>query len=170
MRKFLYLRAFFCSDLPPSQGGRYAGFGNTVDPPPRSYSTNDFYDASMNGITNVSITKNIHTPKVLANIFAFAELVCIFDRCFETHQQSGRCRLEVWRSCFQKSCWGARECELIIKLQFVFLFSFCFVFYLVLFRLRKVRFWMIWDLKLVVCLARYHFFPPSLYALKTFQW
>ena len=41
-------------DLPPSQGGKYAGFGNTVDPPPRSYSTNDFYDTSMNGLTNVS--------------------------------------------------------------------------------------------------------------------
>ena len=59
----MYLEAFFCSDLPPSQGGRYAGFGNTVDPPPRSYSTNDFYDASMNGITNVSITKKYILPK-----------------------------------------------------------------------------------------------------------
>jgi len=40
------------SDLPPSQGGKYAGFGNTVDPPPRSYSTNDFYDSSVSGLTN----------------------------------------------------------------------------------------------------------------------
>jgi len=39
-------------DLPPSQGGKYAGFGNTVDPPPRSSSTNDFYDYSANGLTN----------------------------------------------------------------------------------------------------------------------
>ncbi len=39
--------------MPPSQGGKYAGFGNTVDPPPRSYSTNDFYDSSVNGLTNV---------------------------------------------------------------------------------------------------------------------
>lgn len=40
-------------DLPPSQGGKYTGFGNTVQPPPRSQSTNDFYDASLNGLTNV---------------------------------------------------------------------------------------------------------------------
>ena len=40
-------------DLPPSQGGKYAGFGNTVDPPPRSYSTNDFYDSSVGGLTKV---------------------------------------------------------------------------------------------------------------------
>jgi len=39
-------------DLPPSQGGKYAGFGNTVDTPPRSYSTNDFYDSSVGGLTN----------------------------------------------------------------------------------------------------------------------
>ena len=24
-----------CSDLPPSQGGKYSGFGNTVQPPPK---------------------------------------------------------------------------------------------------------------------------------------
>ena len=41
------------SDLPPSQGGKYTGFGNTMNPPPRSMSTNDFMDASLNGITNV---------------------------------------------------------------------------------------------------------------------
>lgn len=39
-------------DLPPSQGGKYTGFGNTMNPPPRSMSTNDFMDASLNGITN----------------------------------------------------------------------------------------------------------------------
>lgn len=40
-------------DLPPSQGGKYTGFGNTMNPPPpRSMSTNDFMDASLNGLTN----------------------------------------------------------------------------------------------------------------------
>jgi len=39
-------------DLPPNQGGKYAGFGNTVDTPPRSYSTNDFYDSSVGGLTS----------------------------------------------------------------------------------------------------------------------
>ena len=47
----------FFRDLPPSQGGRYQGFGNSVDPPPKSSSTNDFYDASLNGITNVRLLK-----------------------------------------------------------------------------------------------------------------
>ena len=38
---------------PPSQGGRYSGFGNQVDTgPPRSSSVTDFYDSSLNGITN----------------------------------------------------------------------------------------------------------------------
>lgn len=41
-------------DLPPSQGGKYSGFGNTVEPPPRSYSTNDFYDNTLGGLTTVS--------------------------------------------------------------------------------------------------------------------
>jgi ADP-ribosylation factor GTPase-activating protein 1 len=42
-------------DLPPSQGGKYAGFGNAAyNPPPRSMST-DFYDSSLSGITNVSL-------------------------------------------------------------------------------------------------------------------
>ena len=50
---FCFLSCY--SDLPPSQGGKYAGFGNTVDPPPRSSSTNDFYDYSANGLTNVRI-------------------------------------------------------------------------------------------------------------------
>lgn len=39
-------------DLPPSQGGKYTGFGNSANPPPRSYSTNDFYDTSVNSLTN----------------------------------------------------------------------------------------------------------------------
>ena len=31
--KFDYIYCFFGSDLPPSQGGRYSGFGNTVVEP-----------------------------------------------------------------------------------------------------------------------------------------
>jgi hypothetical protein len=48
-------RTLFSSYLPPSQGGRYSGFGNQVESgPPRSSSVNDFYEGSVNGITNVS--------------------------------------------------------------------------------------------------------------------
>ena len=53
-RKFENNYLYF-SDLPPSQGGKYTGFGNCANPPPRSMSTNDFYDASVNGLTNVGL-------------------------------------------------------------------------------------------------------------------
>ena len=36
-----HLRLFpclVCRDLPPNQGGKYAGFGNTVQPPPKEES------------------------------------------------------------------------------------------------------------------------------------
>jgi len=40
-------------DLPPSQGGKYAGFGNQVSqPPPRSFSTQDFISGNLGGLTN----------------------------------------------------------------------------------------------------------------------
>merc|ERR1719229_1482035 len=40
-------------NLPPSQGGRYSGFGNQVESgPPRSSSVNDFYEGSVNGLTS----------------------------------------------------------------------------------------------------------------------
>lgn len=39
--------------LPPSQGGRYSGFGNQVESgPPRSSSVTDFYEGSVNGLTS----------------------------------------------------------------------------------------------------------------------
>ena len=44
------------SHLPPSQGGKYSGFGSTpMNPPPRSSSTNDFVEYGMSGLTNVRI-------------------------------------------------------------------------------------------------------------------
>jgi len=55
-------------DLPPSQGGRYQGFGNSVDPPPRSSSTNDFYDASLNGITNSWSMFSIGASKITSKV------------------------------------------------------------------------------------------------------
>merc|ERR1711953_315680 len=55
-------------DLPPSQGGRYQGFGNTVDPPPRSSSTNDFYDVSLNGITNSWSMFSIGASKITSKV------------------------------------------------------------------------------------------------------
>ena len=40
-------------DLPPSQGGKYAGFGNSVSqPPPRSFSTQDFISGNLGGLTS----------------------------------------------------------------------------------------------------------------------
>lgn len=40
-------------DLPPSQGGKYAGFGsNNAAPPPRSYSTQDFVGQTVGGLTS----------------------------------------------------------------------------------------------------------------------
>jgi hypothetical protein len=42
------------SHLPPSQGGKYSGFGNSAfNPPPRSQSNNDFYETSIGGLSNV---------------------------------------------------------------------------------------------------------------------
>lgn len=38
--------------LPPSQGGKYAGFGSSPNPPPRSASTNDFMEYGMGGLTS----------------------------------------------------------------------------------------------------------------------
>jgi len=55
-------------DLPPSQGGKYAGFGNTVDPPPRSYSTNDFYDSSVNGLTSSWSAFSIGASKLTSKV------------------------------------------------------------------------------------------------------
>ena len=42
------------NDLPPSQGGRYSGFGNTdYSGPPRSNSVDNFYESSLGSITSV---------------------------------------------------------------------------------------------------------------------
>jgi len=41
-------------DLPPSQGGKYAGFGSNCNsgPPARSFSTQDFASSTLGGLTN----------------------------------------------------------------------------------------------------------------------
>jgi len=40
-------------ELPPSQGGRYSGFGNTdYNPPPRSSSVDNFYENSVGSLTS----------------------------------------------------------------------------------------------------------------------
>jgi len=45
------------SDLPPSQGGKYSGFGNCpTEPMHRSSSVTEFYDSSLGNLTNVSYT------------------------------------------------------------------------------------------------------------------
>ena len=66
-RKFENNYLYF-SDLPPSQGGKYTGFGNCANPPPRSMSTNDFYDASVNGLTNVGLILGQNVISNLKNI------------------------------------------------------------------------------------------------------
>ncbi|KAL1130613.1 hypothetical protein AAG570_011855, partial [Ranatra chinensis] len=38
-------------DVPPNQGGKYAGFGYTMDPPPRSASQ-EFFDNAVSSLTN----------------------------------------------------------------------------------------------------------------------
>lgn len=40
-------------DIPPSQGGKYAGFGSSCNaPPPRSYSAQDMVGSSLGGLTS----------------------------------------------------------------------------------------------------------------------
>jgi len=41
--------------VPPNQGGRYSGFGNTVEPPPRSQSQ-DLLDSAVSSFSSVSYT------------------------------------------------------------------------------------------------------------------
>ena len=45
----------YFSDLPPNQGGRYSGFGYTMDPPPRSTSQ-ELFDNAVSSLASVSIT------------------------------------------------------------------------------------------------------------------
>ena len=44
------------SDLPPSQGGRYAGFGNTVE----RKKEDDFFENTMSSLSSVSFHFYIH--------------------------------------------------------------------------------------------------------------
>ncbi|XP_014241820.1 ADP-ribosylation factor GTPase-activating protein 1 isoform X2 [Cimex lectularius] len=39
------------SDLPPNQGGKYSGFGYTMDPPPRS-SSQEFFDTAVSSLSS----------------------------------------------------------------------------------------------------------------------
>jgi len=41
------------SNVPPNQGGRYSGFGNTVEQPPRSQSQ-DLLDSAVSSFSSVS--------------------------------------------------------------------------------------------------------------------
>lgn len=42
------------SDLPPSQGGKYSGFGYTKETPPRSQSQ-EFVDTALSSLASVSL-------------------------------------------------------------------------------------------------------------------
>lgn len=47
------------SNVPPNQGGRYSGFGNTVEQPPRSQSQ-DLLDSAVSSFSSVRKMSN-HT-------------------------------------------------------------------------------------------------------------
>lgn len=48
---------FSYSSLPPSQGGKYAGFGYSRDPPPRSQSQ-EVFDTTLSSLA--SVNANFH--------------------------------------------------------------------------------------------------------------
>ena len=59
---------YFSRNLPPSQGGRYSGFGNQVESgPPRSSSVTDFYEGSVNGLTSVSFLHLLWQTEIIEN-------------------------------------------------------------------------------------------------------
>lgn len=47
------------SDLPPSQGGKYSGFGYSREQPPRSQSQ-EFFENTMSSLATVSIAEFIY--------------------------------------------------------------------------------------------------------------
>lgn len=51
---FLFYFILIFSDIPPNQGGRYSGFGYTMDPPPRSTSQ-EFFDSAVSSLASVSL-------------------------------------------------------------------------------------------------------------------
>lgn len=65
----MYTRAindiFPYSSLPPSQGGKYAGFGYSRDPPPRSQSQ-EVFDTTLSSLASVG---NLSIFIQLANSF-----------------------------------------------------------------------------------------------------
>ena len=61
---------YISRNLPPSQGGRYSGFGNQVESgPPRSSSVTDFYEGSVNGLTSVSFFHLWQTEIIVNGLF-----------------------------------------------------------------------------------------------------
>lgn len=50
-----FIKLHILSGLPPSQGGRYSGFGNTVDPPKND--SNDFFSSFSSVIILIKIKR-----------------------------------------------------------------------------------------------------------------
>lgn len=50
---FIFYIILLYRHVPPNQGGRYSGFGNTVEQPPRSQSQ-DLLDTAVSSFSNVS--------------------------------------------------------------------------------------------------------------------
>lgn len=53
--------------LPPSQGGKYAGFGNTREPPPKSQSQ-EFFDTTLSSLASVRLLFLIRDTRSLISL------------------------------------------------------------------------------------------------------
>ena len=61
-----------CRDLPPNQGGKYTGFGNTPVNMPKSNSNQEIYNNAMSSLASVSITiivRNKHPSFITPPLF-----------------------------------------------------------------------------------------------------
>lgn len=91
-------------DIPPNQGGKYGGFGFTMDPPPRSTSQ-EFVDNALSSLASVSnlkikFLKCSATPVV--KIAMFSGVVIVFCVSIEDSQQGHRECYQDWRDCIKQ--------------------------------------------------------------------
>ncbi|XP_042870648.1 ADP-ribosylation factor GTPase-activating protein 1-like isoform X2 [Penaeus japonicus] len=59
--------------LPPSQGGRYTGFGNCPNPPPKSAST-EFFDTAMSSLTSGWSLLSVGATKVAGKAMEYTSI------------------------------------------------------------------------------------------------
>lgn len=90
----------YFSHIPPSQGGKYSGFGYTKDPPPRSQSQ-EFVDTAISSLASVSsllFSENKSMGLFKKQIF-FTGLVISVVVSDKTSKQGVRKRRQIWRTC-----------------------------------------------------------------------